>query len=396
MAYFVGKVSLDLTLEQAWHATHKTISPPERITTETHPVAFAAVDDTFGYIYLLHERHNGQVGVRLIVDQVSRIREVFKQYRGSEAIDVLIASSDPDRKLLMKATAAGTHKLDLLRQIAEQAAPNAEGSTSRFDILDNFGDDLAPALAEIERSPFGEGFPTTTTTTPHTAWDERETRTANDFDSLFNEQMPPPPPFVAPQASPAPRMARPARPRKRLLPMGIIFGGAVLLILGTILLVLLQAGRPRQFDHPDLTVSYPAGWRVLPIAEVQVCRTQDGCVFALGQEPFSFVGVAFALETRPTPTTMQALELQYWFALQELHPSWEIVQQRMTELAGRPALRLDYRVPTGPDVWRLSRWIVLLSDTTALHAMAYAVSGPIYLENEAALESIVKQIVVKR
>jgi hypothetical protein len=396
MAYFVGKVSLDLTLEQAWHATHKTIVPPERITTETRPVAFAAVDDTFGYIYVLHERHSGQVGVRLIVDQVSRIREVFKQYRGSEAIDVLIAASDQDRKLVVKATAAGTRKLDLLRQIAEQAAPTAEHATSRFDILDNFGDDLMPDFAQ------GGQLPVVAEATPpaaprlSAAAVAQETRPGSDFDSLFNEYVPPPPPFVAPAPRAAPSSSSRSRKRNRLRPLAFVFGGAVLLILSGVLLVLLQAGRPRQFDHSAFSVSYPGGWRVLPIEEVQVCRTQHGCVFALGQEPFSFAGVAFAQETRPAPTTMQTLELQYWYDLQAQHPSWEIVQQRMTELAGRPALRLDYRVAAGPDVWRLSRWVILLGDKTLFHVLTYAVSGTIYLENEAALESIANQVVIKQ
>jgi hypothetical protein len=417
MAYFIGKASVDLTMDEAWGVVQRAITPPERIAATTPNVALCAMDGTFGYIYILHVRHNGQVGIRLIMDSEPRIREVFSSYKGSEAVDILTTFGDTERKIALKAQALGDRKLTQLRQLADAALIEQGGDPTRpsffddpNDLIDpNDTDDLSLDLAQISRSPFifedeptnpinvGNANKTKQSANPVTVPSfvptppprDQPTQSASVLESIFtDDDIPDLTGVVA---------ASPAAKRRNRVPLLAVGGSLALIIVGVVLFLALRGGGgtpARQIDHPAFSLTYPEPWGPLPAEQVAVCKPPPGCVAALGLQPFNFAGVAVVYQPNSAPITQQQLETGYWYGLKAANPAWELIEQRLEQVSGRTTVRLDYRMPDGSNVLRVSRRVVPLA-AGVLDLIAFGVSALVYDQNEQVMDDLISRLVIK-
>jgi hypothetical protein len=367
MALFDGTISLQTTIETAWQAAQQTLTPAEKIVTTTPNAAFAAMDSVLGYLYIFRVRSNGEVAVRVLIDEAPRVREVFRTYKGNEALDMLATLGSADQVFMERIQQLGKARL----QHIEELVGNPLGLLG-----------LPP--------------PNTPSQVPTVPAESLIQQPAPDWLTGLSSAVQPEGRAVVPKVVSSP-YAEPIVADKRQLwwVVGII-SAVFLLGLGVLITLVAQSSRARSYDSQWFSLTVPTGWSIMqPNARTQLCTSNTGCPLVIGKDPFRFVAVYFIIETVSPPQTIQSIESNYWYGLQAQHPQSNFLNQRTEQINGRSVVIIDYQVPNAPDTFQLARHIILLNPTTLLHVVGYAVSASNYEESRQEINQILQTVTIK-
>ncbi|MBX3065690.1 MAG: hypothetical protein U0528_10865 [Anaerolineae bacterium] len=355
MALYDGKISIRSTLDQVWWAAEMTLTPAQQVVSSTKPAAFAAMDENYGYVFVFRERGNGEVGVRLLIDEAPRVREVFNTYRGSDALNMLATLSNADRELLLEVAQDGEQRLREIKTYAERAT-------------------MAPQMNSLppDLSSFSASSP------------------ISDQSSFQ---------YSAAQAAPAVTVSRmdqrTIRPGFGIPALIFVIVALILILVG---MVLFAIGRttPNSFSSDAFALTYPEGWQPLDINTLADCKNAvPPCSVVLANVPFNSVTLRFRSITTDVPRSIEDIEANDWNSMKAVEPDLEFVRQERVQLAGKQSVRITYRQQVGDNNLAIFRTLVIVSPTRFLEIVTKANSTARYNDNRDAVEQILNSISIK-
>lgn len=89
MAFFDRNVKVDAALEQVWNVLLKTTAAHKTILSKPNSILLTT-DSKYGYLYLLRTAPDGTLYLRHAVETFERVKEIFRDTRGQEALKLLL------------------------------------------------------------------------------------------------------------------------------------------------------------------------------------------------------------------------------------------------------------------------------------------------------------------
>ena len=292
MALFDGKISLQTSLEEAWKAAQQTLTPAEKLVSSTPNAAFAAMDSVLGYLYIFHTRSNGEIGIRLLIDEAPRVREVFRTYKGSDALDMLATLGSSDPVFTERINQVGKQRLRMIEETL-----GSRLNVEQLLTLSASKKDKGGSVPSAVVAPEGIAQPAPTP----------------DWLTGLSRATPPDGRTAVPKVIASP-YAEPIVHDKRQLwwVVGII---SAVFIIGMLVLITLirQLGGDRTYNGQWFSLKLPAGWsKIAPDSRTEICQTGVVCPLVIGKDPYHFVALYFSLETHSAAQTVQDVETNYW------------------------------------------------------------------------------------
>jgi hypothetical protein len=374
MALFDDTISLQTTLEDAWTAAQQTLTPAEKIVSSTPNAAFAAMDSVLGYLYIFRTRSNGDIAVRLLIDEAPRLREVFRAYKGAEALDMLVMLGSADTLFAERINHLGKQRLKHIEEFLM--------NDLKVDHLLEVGalTDKGNPKAESVASPESLAQPSPTP----------------DWLTGLSSAIPPEGRTAVPKVIASPYAEPIVSDRRHLWwTVGIV---SLVFVLGLLILVMLigRFGADRNYDGQRFSLKLPSGWsKIAQDSRTEICSAGSTCPLVIGKDPYHFVALYFSIETSATSWTQTDIETKYWYTLNAQHSEYSFVNQHTEQLGARSTVVIEYLVPHQPDTYYLARHVILLNPTTTLHVVGYAISAFQYEETRQEIDQIIQTITIK-
>lgn len=379
MALFDGKISLKTSIEEAWKAAQQTLTPAEKIVSSTPNAAFAAMDSVLGYLYIFRTRSNGEIAVRLLIDEAPRVREIFRTYKGSDALDMLATLGSADDAYMQRIEQLGKQRLKHVEEVIDSAL--------NIDLLL----DAYPPADKSAAPPKSESKDVSIVPAESMV----QSPPAPDWLTGLSSAIPPEGRSNAPKVIASPYAEPIVSDRRQLWwIVGIL---SVILVIGLVILIMVVSGAnaDRSYEGQWFSLKLPAGWsKIAPDNRAEVCGGEGACSLIIGKDPYHFVAIYFKIETSATPMTLKDIETGYWFNFQAQHPDYHFNYQNSDTLRGHPAVVIEYVVPRGPDYNHFKRYITVLNPTTTLHVVTYGVSSSQYRDAENSIVQILSILTI--